>query len=242
MIFYISSQACNQTIGSTIAECGEIIIDYLVDNHLMLKRYMKENISKFSQEVNMLLIDISALDDSDEDIVDAINSYRMLYDESRIIIIAPNRTAGDRMLAELFALGIQNIIATTDYLQMKSELMVCLSKKGKSYKDALVFKEIKDTVAIIEEKKKAVIRVQVALAGTQTRVGTTHMAITFAAYLRSKGYIVAVCERNDSGDFDRIRDGLGSRMIDQTYFAVDGIDFYPNCKEPEAMKPILENR
>lgn len=240
MIFYISSQACNQTIGSTIAECGGIIIDYVVDNHLMLKKYMKANISKFNKDVSVLIVDISALDDADEDIVDAINSYRMLYDEARIIIIAPNRAPGDKMLAELFGLGIQNIVATTDYLQMKTELILCLSTKGKSYKDALVFKDVKDTVAIVEEKQKAVIRVQIAIAGTQKRIGSTHTAITFAAYLRSKGYIVALCERNESGDFERIREGFGMRMVDQTYFVVDGIDFYPNCKVKESMKPILE--
>ncbi len=240
MIFYISSQACNQTIGSTIAECGGIIIDYVVDNHLMLKKYMKTNISKFNKNVSMLIIDTSALDDADEDIVDAINSYRMLYDEARIIVISPNRAPGDKMLAALFGLGIQNIIATTDYLQMKSELVICLSEKGKSYKDALVFRDVKDTVAIVEEKQKAVIRVQLAVAGTQKRIGASHTAITLATYLRSKGYIVALCERNDSGDFERIRDGFGAKMVDQTYFVADGIDYYPNCRQKEAMKPILE--
>ena len=240
MVFYISSQASNQTIGSTVQECGEIIIDYVVDNHLLLKKWMKANISKFSAEIDKIIIDIYALDDAEEDIVEAINSYRILYDESRIIIIAPNRVPGDKMLAELFGLGIQNIIATTDYLEMKKELTVSLSEKGKSYKDALVFKDIKNTVAVVEEKKKAVIRVQIGLAGTQRRIGTTHTTIQLASYLRSKGYLVAVCERNLSGDFERLRDGQGAKMQEQQYFVIDGIDFYPGCKEKEAMKPVLE--
>lgn len=240
MIFYISSQACNQTIGSTARECGEIIIDYVVDNHLMLKKWIKANISRFNKDIDKMIIDISALDDADEDIVEAINSYRILYDETRIIIVAPTRAPGDKMLAELFGLGIQNIIATTDYLEMKKELIVCLSEKGKSFKEALIFRDVKNTVAVVEEKKRAVIRVQIGIAGTQRRIGATHMVIEFAAYLRSKGYLVAVCERNGSGDFERIREGLGSKLQDQQYFVVDGIDFYPNCVQKEDMKPVLE--
>ena len=240
MVYYISSPVYQQTISSALKEKDCIIGDGFVDSHFLLAKYIKENIAKFSISMDVLVIDISALDDSDDEVLKAIKSIRTLYDEVRIIIMAPTRLPGDKLLSELFGLGILNIIATPDYLKLKEELFLCLGDKGKSFKDALVFKEVKENVEVIgKERLKVVSRVLVGVTSSQPRMGGTHNLLTFAVYLRKLGFLVAAVEKNKSGAFEQIRIGHNEKLH-ESYFTMYGVDFYPSVLDKTKMKVVLD--
>ena len=241
MVYYISSPVYQQTISSALKEKDCIIGDGFVDSHFLLAKYIKENIAKFSISMDVLVIDISALDDSDDEVLKAIKSIRTLYDEVRIIIMAPTRLPGDKLLSELFGLGILNIIATPDYLKLKEELFLCLGDKGKSFKDALVFKEVKQNVEVVgKERLKVVSRVLVGVTSSQSRMGVTHNILTFAVYLRKLGFLVAVVEKNNSGSLEQIRIGHNEKLHTESYFTMYGVDFYPAVLDKTKMKIILD--
>lgn len=238
MVYYIASTIYNQTILSTINEKGEIIIGQQADNHVEFLKYIKNNIITMS-EIEFFVIDLSAIDDLDEDILQAFKMFRTMYDETRCIVIAPYRQAGDVLLSQLFALGIWNIIATNDYLNLKKSLEHCLSDKGMSFKEGLIFKDVKQIEKVDINEAKAVSRVMIGLTGSQKRIGTTHSAVMLAGCLRKKGYMVAAVEFNSSGAFQKIREDFGEKLHEHFYFSMNGIDYYPDI-ERESFQKVLE--
>lgn len=237
MVYYIASTIYHQTILSTINEKEEIIIGQQADNHVEFLKYIKNNIITLS-DIEFLIVDLSAVDDLDEDILQAFKMFRTMYDETRCIVVAPYRKAGDMLLSQLFALGIWNIIATNDYLDIKKSLELCLSEKGMSFKEALVFKDIKKTEDIDINEAKAVSRVMIGVTGSQNRIGTTHSAIMLSSCLRKKGYMVAIAEFNPSGDFQKIREDFGEKFHDHLYFSMNGIDYYPDMNRDTFQKVL----
>lgn len=240
MVYYISSQVFQQTISTTLKEQNHVVLQSIVENHMLLYKYVKNNIAKFGSDIDTFLIDLSALDDSDEDILNAVKTLRTLHDTARIIIFASTRLPGDKLLSDLFSLGILNIIATSDYLGLKQELITCLSEKGKSFKDALTFKDVRENVEVIgKERLKVVSRVLIGVTGSQPRMGVTHNVIILANYLRKLGFLVAAVEKNQSGDFERIRSGHGEKLHGY-YFNMHGVDYYPEVLDKEKMRIITD--
>jgi len=241
VVYYISSEIYHQTISSTLKENGELIGGQQVDNHIQFLKFIKANISKMA-DIDKLVIDFSALDDLDDEILQAIKMYRTMYDEARIIIIAPGRSPGDELLSQLFALGIWNIVATMDYLEIKQEFTVCLTEKGKSFKEALIFKDVKkNEQSITKEGIKAVNKVRIRILGSQLRIGVTHCSISLAGCLRKMGYLVAVLEFNHTGAFQRIRSGFDEKLHDHMYFTMNGIDYYPEVTSRSLPKVLEKN-
>ena len=216
----------------------KFIIGQQADNHVEFLKYIKNNIITLSG-IEFFIVDLSAIDDLDEDILQAFKMFRTMYDETRCIVIAPYRQAGDVLLSQLFALGIWNIIATNDYLELKKSLEHCLSDKGMSFKEGLIYKDIKQIEKVDINEAKAVSRVMIGLTGSQKRIGTTHSAVMLAGCLRKKGYMVAAVEFNSSGAFQKIREDFGEKFHDHFYFSMNGIDYYPDI-ERESFQKVLE--
>lgn len=86
--------------------------------------------------VTTLVIDLDALSDSDDEIISAIQSYRILYSGARVVVVALGRQAGDVFLDRLVREGIVNIITGTDEAGQRSEVAACLSDTGMTLKDS----------------------------------------------------------------------------------------------------------
>lgn len=238
MVYYIASSTYNQTIYSTIKEQEEIIVGQQVNNHVALLKFFKTNINTLSN-IDFFIIDTSALDDTEEEILQAIKMYRTINEDVRIIVFSPERTAGDSLLSQVFSLGIWNIIGTLDYLEIKSQLIVCLSEKGKSFKEALEYKDIKKLEQTEQKEIKTVNKVILGVAGSQAGIGSTHNAVVLAGSLRKKGFLVAIAEANQSSDFEKVRKDFGMKIHEHSYFVMNGIDYYPDVTE-QTIKRILE--
>lgn len=231
MIFYIASEIYNEVIRTTIEQCGELILQHEMSNEFFLLKYIKQHISSM-EGVEQLIIDLSALKDTDEEIVQAIENYRMMYGDARVIILATNRRTGDELLKKLFQLGLYNLILSEDYLVIKEELKKCITT-GKSFRDAVEFKDAEsfEKTLVKQEIKQIINKVMIGIAGSQSRIGCTHTAISLAAALRSRGYMVAVAEYNQSNDFAYIMEQFSEKLIDNDYFSINGVDFYPQRNE-----------
>lgn len=239
MIYYIASEPYNEVIRTTITESGHLILGQEVSNEFYLLKFIKLKLP-YLTDVEQLVIDLSALRDTDEDILQAIENFRMMYDATKIIILATNRRAGDELLSNLFGLGLYNLVLTDDYVKLRDELSYCITS-GKSFRDAVGFKEMEpenEQKIVIQEVKQVINKVMIAVAGSQERIGTTHTCIALAAALRSKGYMVALAEYNLSGDYERIRESFGEEIIENTYYTMSGIDYYPAIDE-KALANVL---
>lgn len=228
MIFYIASSTYQEVIARTIREEELILQDSECSNEIYLNKYVRSNISKLTS-LEEIVIDISALQDTDEEIQTALDMIRFMAYGIRIIIVAPNRKDGDALLAKCFQMGIYDIINTDDFLELKEELRLCL-RQGKKYADAVKYKEgnEQETAVIKTEIKQKVSKVLVEIAGSEARIGTTHNTIILANYLRKKGYMVAIAEMNMSGAFKQIQENFCEKVFDDKYFSIGGVDFYPD--------------
>lgn len=228
MIFYVASSTFQQVILTSIKESEQLLIGSECKNDIYLLKYIKENFVTFSS-LETIIIDLSAVKDTDEEIVQSFDMLRIMNHETKIIILASNRYEGDDVLTKAFQMSIYNIVVSDDFLEIKNELIYCL-KEGMQYKDAIQFKDSKSHEKVVTktEIKQTVNKVMIGLAGSEKRIGVTHNSIILANFLRKKGFMVALCEYNQSKAFDSICSSFEEKMFDNSYFSQEGVDFYPN--------------
>lgn len=254
MIFYIASYSYADDISVSVAESGKSVLDKKVVMQFDLALFMKQQMEQM-QQVDVLIIDLSALNNADEDIIKALSSFRMLNDSARIIIISPeNRTRGDRLLSDIFCLGIYNIIVVSeDKEQLKDEIVQCITR-GKTYRESLIYKEnfkvvdnnspspVKERVIIKHEIRHTVNKALIGFIGTQSRIGVTHNAIVSANFLKSKGFKIALIEdaTNTNKCFNKIREAFD--IIDsEEFFTLNQIDYYSNYDLTNIYKILTKN-
>lgn len=233
MIFYFSSQTYQSMIAKTISETEQICAGGEVGEELYFLKYVKEHIGLF-QNIDILIVDLTALADLDQEIISALESIRIMDYKTRFIILAPHRREGDPLLKTCFYMGIYDLIATDDFL-MIHELMTECILTGRRYKDALPFRDAREVKEEEKTQSKAIQKVLIGLAGAGERCGCTHNSIVFANFLRQKGYMVAVAEMNPSGAFRQICEVQGAKMFAENYFSLRGVDFYPDVNQEKLL-------
>lgn len=234
IVLYITSKAYRQTVDHVIKEMELMTIECnnVIGNLVSLEDFMsKKGFLLGDNDVDYFIIDLSALIDTDEKIVDSISGFLTMHEHVRVIIIAPKNQIGDKILATLFSIGIRNFAAGGDFVITRQMLLKCLSESGMSYKDAIEYKDIKERDRIEVKEIREVNMVMIGLVGTQQRVGCTHNAIIIANQLKKMGFAVAYIEMNHSGALQMIRQNERVNMIDKLFFTCRNIDFYPDCDE-----------
>lgn len=242
MIYYAASNAYAQTIKDSCESAREAVIDKIVSNELLLLTHLKKNISYLSQ-CDKFLIDLNSVIDADNEIIEAVEMIRMMYPDTRVIILASTRKG--TLIQQFLNMGIYNIITTSDFVVMKSEIEQCITV-GKNYKDTIELKSVAAGENVIEhvEYKQNIYKVMIGIVGTQPHIGATHQAITLAAFLRKKGYRVAVVEvlNNISdakileemyraqpsvrSDYRCIRENYEEEVLSTGEFNLFGVDYF----------------
>lgn len=241
---YITSKAFRQTIDHSIKEKELISLECnnVISNTVSLEDFMnKKGFLLGDNDVDYLIIDLSALIDSDEKIISSISGFLTMHEQVRIIIVAPKNQTGDKILSALFGIGVRNFAVGNDFVIVKQSLMKCLSDSGMSYKDAVEYKDVKERGPKEIREIREVNKVMIGIAGTQSRVGCTHNSIIIANELKRMGYAVAFVEMNHSGALHMIRQDERINMIDKMFFTSRNIDYYPDCDEL-LLKKILNEK
>ncbi len=232
MVFYFSSQTYQHVISKAIGEKDQICAGCEVGEQIYLSKYIKENISHFSG-IEILIVDLNALADTDAEILEAIESIRSVGYRTRFIILSPRRREGDALLKECFNRGIYDLIATDDYSDIYDEMMECISE-ARLYKDSTRFR---DAIAVKPEgqQTKVIHRVIIAVAGSGRRRGATHTSIVLANFLRKRKFMVAIVEMSAAKAFRDIAEEQKAKIFDESYFKLQGIDYYPECDEEKLL-------
>lgn len=226
MIIYISGIENSKKIENAIYELqmdhNIFVGEPIKNNSVDLLREVKSSLCK-NKEISTIIIDLSVIINSDEEIIQAIKTLRFYNDQCKFIIIGLERSIGDTLLNNIVNMGIYNIITNEDELISKiSEYSI----QEASYKEASIYQiqeeeenkeniakkfraktkveKIKDTAK--KENKKVILKplkgkILVSIIGTQQRIGVTHTAINLAYNLMKAGYRVAVVELNGQDDF-----------------------------------------
>lgn len=173
-------------------------------------------------DLSLFIIDMSSISTSAENaLVKALDKYRIRKDNSRIIIIAPDRKPGDSTMSKISLLGINDIIAPDlssyenpddhDFISLDlGEILKPHLDNPATYADArrwrtsVSFPDVE--VAVTQDTKTKPISEKIiykerligtniiAVAGASRRVGTTKLCFSICNYLSSLGFSCAYVE------------------------------------------------
>ena len=238
MILAITNEN-EKLITEVCKECGEEQIQIFTGIKNLNRFAVQElrNLNNFKYAI----IDITTTKENEEDIVKTIVTIKSMYN-IRIIILALGYKQGNTLLAKLFNEGIYNFVIGKDYGTQKDELKDSLTGDGKQYKDAIRFRnqvldtDKKNKVIIKKEYKKIKQFVNIAVIGTENKIGTTTQALLICAFFNSLNMNACYISNNEKDETSIIqtlineKDKQNNNMLDY-----EGIDMY---KKSSNMKAI----
>ena len=121
MVFYFSGEQLEPYITEEIRKSGNLIYKNKTGSSINVLRYVKQNITHFSF-VNIVIMDLSAVEDSKEELLCALKLLKTMYEKLRFIILAPGFLEEDSFVVKCFALGIYDMICSLDLEEIITEL------------------------------------------------------------------------------------------------------------------------
>ena len=165
-----------------------------------------KSLNNFSQ----LIIDITSINDTDKQLIDAIVTLKTIYIDLKITILAIGYKEGNSLLSRLFSESIFNFVTSTEYHTQKEQLKKCITV-GNSYSDSISYrfkednKDIpKSKVIIKKEYSKRKNSVTIGIVGTQAHIGASTQAILMCAFLKSIGLHSCYVQANQNKDVEKI--------------------------------------
>lgn len=226
-------------------------------NSIDLMQETKSTLCK-NKEIKTLLIDLSVITNTDEDVIKAIKTLRFYNNDCKFIILAIEREIGDKLLSTMVDMGIYNIITNEDEMIGKIK---DYTLSNATYKEASIFqkndeeenennktknktKAEKMKAKAQKDNKKIIVKtlkqkIVVSILGTQPRIGVTHTSILLAYNLMRNGYRVAVIEYNKSNHYKYLSNCYENKIYknDFTSFTkINQIDFYCNVSDETLAK------
>lgn len=128
MLLYITSQQ-NYNLLDDICEKNNIVISKITD-HNNLKKFVIQEMNNLSH-CTQFAIDLSALRNTDEEIIESIQGFKTMYD-SRIIIVSLE-TENKDLLNKLYNKGVYYFIADINKEELKEQINECITGKNKDY-------------------------------------------------------------------------------------------------------------
>lgn len=238
MILAITNEN-EKLITEVCKECGEEQVQIFTGIKNLNRFVVQElrNLNNFKYAI----IDITTTKESEEDIVKTIVTIKSMYN-IRIIILALGYKQGNTLLSKLFNEGIYNFVIGKDYGTQKDELKDSLTGDGKQYKDAIRFRnEVLDTdkkskVIIKKEYKKIKQIVNIAVIGTESRIGTTTQALLICAFFNSLNMNACYISNNEKDETSIIQKLVNDKdKQNDNMLNYEGIDMY---KKSSNMKAI----
>ena len=224
-------------------------------NSIDLMQETKSTLCK-NKEIKTLLIDLSVITNTDEDVIKAIKTLRFYNNDCKFIILAIEREIGDTLLSSMVDMGIYNIITNEDEMIGKIK---DYTLNNATYKEASIFQQNNEDENVSNkaktkaekmklkaerDNKKVIVKtlkgkIVISIVGTQPRIGVTHTSILLAYNLMKNGYRVAVIEYNKSNHYKYLSNCYENKIYknDFTSFTkINQIDFYCNVSDETLAK------
>lgn len=239
MILYFSGKIFQHVIREVIEKNDELAFDTEPSDELDFLKIIKQNIAQY-ESVDTIIVDVSVCQNTEEELLMALEMIRSMYDEMKIIVFAPYREAGDDFLTKCFNMGILNIIISDDFVEVKHELEKCI-RKGMTYREAVRFKESRQEKVVVKHAvKRSVNKRLIGVAGVEANIGVTHNTMVLANFFRKQGFMVAVVEMNKTGAFEKICVDYDEKVFQEGYFTLNGIDLYA-AHNTDMLHKVLEH-
>ncbi|WP_027626232.1 hypothetical protein [Clostridium lundense] len=221
MFLYLSN---NENIGlfDFLSKEKGMVIKKL-SGEFYLKKFVIHDMRNLNH-YSYFAIDLKALKDTENEIIEAITAFKAMYD-SRIIIFAEGLKREDELISRLIEEKIYNVIISKEIQEIKDEILKCLSHIGKTEEDWNL-KENNENQYTFNHKN-----IKIAVAGVLSRVGTTTTAFNMARFLFNSGAKVSYTEANDCGHLKEIAAYYEFLKV-ENYYRYKGVEYYPNKQFP----------
>ncbi len=238
-----------------------------LDGHIVFSEVSKDvDISEVlikASRVNLkcLIIDISSITDKSK-IINAVTSFRMKNDSTRIVIIAPDYYPGDKILSTLVSIGVLDIINPElkefEYESIYEKFIELLQSRpsfSKASKWLAGFNDPENNnLQAFEKSTEAVGRVSetrvtslihvpnklILVVNLSKRAGSTFIALNLAKYLTA--YNITPCVIEPPIDAPYIFDyiGLDKRIMEESESEFDDYFSFPHAIADNI--PILKDK
>lgn len=193
MILYLTSQQHTNLLDFLTEQTDTLPIKKMTGN-FMLKQFVIYDMRNFSH-CTELVLDRDAFGDDDIHFAEAIEEFLTMYN-ARITVICEGLQESAPLCHDLLEAGVGNIVTAEEIGAIQNEIRQSLSGQGMTrYKPKERTKP--------QEKEKlyqfATEGVRITMVSSQSRIGTTTMALGLTAWLGSVGASVAYVEHNSSG-------------------------------------------
>lgn len=175
MILYLSSQQ-HTNLLDFLAEKEDALPVKKMTGNFMMKQFVIYDMRNFSH-CTELVLDRIAFGDEDRDFAQAIEEFLTMYN-ARITVICEGLKESDPLCRALLDAGVGNIVTNVEIRGMQEEIMQSLSSQGMT---RYAPKERKKTKVQGEHYHFMADGVRIAMISSQSRIGTTTMALGFAA-------------------------------------------------------------
>lgn len=199
-----------------------------------LKQFVIHDVRNLSQ-FDFLIIDLKALKDNETEIIEAITAFGTMY-SARIILFAEGIDCSSPLISKLMDLGIYNIITSTDFEDIKEEMLECVSLDGKDMRSAIRSKYF--SMEEIKEKEKAEYSflcrdIKIAVVGAAHKVGTTTTAFNLVNFLVNAGAEAAYVEANTNEHLKLLPRYYKDMFDNENYIDYKGAKYYFRGNFPE---------
>lgn len=246
MILYMTTQDHTNLLDFYIEREGTLPVKKMTGSFI-LKQFIIYDMRNFSH-CTELILDREAFRDSDDAFVEAIEEFLTMY-QARVTVIAEGLGQEEELFIKLLEAGVGNIITEREIERQQEEIEGCLSSQGlRKYR-------IREKIEIYHEGENydfSCSRVQIAVVGSQGRIGTTTVALGLANWLTEVGGCSCYVEANESGhmeclvvDYEMMPKDEGFVMDEVGYYKRQPPQDYPfivtdwGTREPEETPDIL---
>ena len=219
MILYMTTQDHTDLLDFYIEREGTLPVKKMTGSFI-LKQFVIYDMRNFSH-CTELVLDREAFRDSDDAFVEAIEEFLTMY-QARVTVIAEGVGQGEALFIKLLEAGVGNIVTEREIERQQEEIEGCLSNQGlRKYR-------IREKQEIYHEGERynfSCSRVQIAVVGSQGRIGTTTVALGLANWLAEVGGRSCYVEANESGHMECL--AIDYEMIPKDEgFVMDKVGYY----------------
>ncbi|CAK7075658.1 hypothetical protein [Tissierella sp.] len=235
MLLYLSSNE-NIELFDFIVEENGMLVEKLSGEFLLKKFVVHDmrNLSHFSY----IAIDLEAIKDPIEDIIEGIKAFKTMYD-ARIILFT-EKTDVEYLNKIIDEANIYNIVSGKTIDKIQKEIRTCLGEQGMSKHYAKMAvnlgydenQDIENNLGLPLAKEKPIKQfdaknIKIIVSGVMNRIGTTTTAINLAVFLSELGARVSYTEGNGSNHLSSIHSYFFfNNPITNDYFTDGKVDYY----------------
>lgn len=230
MILYLTSKSTTNLLDFLNKYKVEYPL-HKIEGTIDLKHFVIRDIANYSHFTE-LIIQKEIVSNDEETFLHAIEEFHTMY-HARVTIICSGLEDKSTFIEKLLEIGVGNIVNATDLRSIQADIEKCLTKEGLGRYDA---NERAEPVNLAEMYQFSCENIKIGVVGSQSRVGTTTMALGLVHWLGMVGATTCYIEAHEKSILPFIAKTYDVSGVTD-YFEVNQMQFTTKtCQNPSNFK------